>query len=504
MQYFNDFLRFIPTNSLNFLLCGFLWLLIVSFFYLKSNTSHRLLFNGLFFLGFVLFGIGFSLIDPFLNEWDEQFHALVAKNLAENPFVPVLIKNSPVDLDYSIWSNAHIWMHKQPLFMWQMALSVKIFGTSLFAARFPSVLLHAVTAVLLIAIARRFLSNPLSLLAGLLFGLSGYYNDFTSGAIGMDHNDVAFVFYVTLSFWAWLKYRENNRSVKWQVIIGIAAGCAIMCKWLVGLIVFSGWGIVILLEEWKNWQEWKNLLRSFIATCVVFLPWQIYCYLRFPKEYLHEMRYNSRHLTEAVELHNHDYFFYWQNMKQAFGGGELIRWIILTGLILFVVNAFKNKEKWKLFFPIVFLIVYGFFTIVPTKLPGYVTIVGPLGFLFLLFVFQQLFTQTPLKKQKIPGWMVVLLLVPVLYLQFGFKQVLDQHKFGSIEVRKNREKEIYNTLNYIENHPLKTTNGYYLLENDSTNALCAILFHTDQHVIDYNEVVVEKLQKDGIEFKVIP
>lgn len=157
MRYFSDFITFIPSDSLIFLFTGFLLLFIVSYFFLKSAKSHLSYFKWFFLVGFLLVGIGFSLIDPFLNEWDEQYHALVAKHLSENPFKPLLIKNSPVALDYKSWAYCHVWMHKQPLFMWQMALSIKTFGTSLFAVRLPSVLLHALTAILLLSIAGRFL-----------------------------------------------------------------------------------------------------------------------------------------------------------------------------------------------------------------------------------------------------------------------------------------------------------------------------------------------------------
>lgn len=502
MQYLVDFIHLIPTDSLMFLLIGFLIVLINSFFFLRSTRSNTRVFSFLFLIGFTLFGIGFTLIDPFLNEWDEQFHALVAKNLASHPFEPILIKDSPVPLDYKNWAQAHIWMHKQPLFLWQMAISVKTFGTTLFAVRFPSVLLHALTAVILLSIAGRFLAKPQALLASLLFGLSGYYNDYTSGAIGMDHNDVAFVFYITLSLWCWLKYRESSGQLKWQILIGIAAGAAILCKWLVGLLVFSGWGLILLLENYKNLTEWKNLLRSFFVAVCVAGPWQLYCYLRFPQEYLYEMNYNNRHLFDAVESHHHDYFFYWQTMKQAYGGGEIIRWLILLGVVLFSVQAWRNKEKWKLFFPLIFLIALAFFSVAETKLQGYITIVAPLGFLFLLVPINQLFVKTSLSKKRLPSWAIPILFIPIVYFQFGFKQVLDQHKFGSPQAREERLNQTQKALTFIEKHPIKA-NGYYLLKGKTANVLCSILFFTDQRVLEYTDVVAKKLHENRIAYQIV-
>ena len=81
-------------------------------------------------------------IYPFLNLWDEQYHALVAKNCMSHPFRPTLYEDAVVPgHDYGNWICADIWLHKQPLFLWQIALSFKLFGVSLFALRLPSVLM---------------------------------------------------------------------------------------------------------------------------------------------------------------------------------------------------------------------------------------------------------------------------------------------------------------------------------------------------------------------------
>ena len=90
-----------------------------------------------------------ATLDDFLNIWHERFHILVAKNMISHPFKPMLYADPILNTDYSIWANAHIWLHKQPLFMWQMALSMKLFGVNVFAARLPSVIMSAAVVVAL-------------------------------------------------------------------------------------------------------------------------------------------------------------------------------------------------------------------------------------------------------------------------------------------------------------------------------------------------------------------
>ena len=82
----------------------------------------------------------FAASDPFLHEWDERYHALVAKNMMENPFKPMLYKTPLLDYDYKSWSSNHIWLHKQPVPLWLMSLSLKTFGLSAFSLRIPSIL----------------------------------------------------------------------------------------------------------------------------------------------------------------------------------------------------------------------------------------------------------------------------------------------------------------------------------------------------------------------------
>jgi len=90
--------------------------------------------------GFVL-RVFIALLDPYLQDWDERFHALVAKNMMDNPFKPMLRAESIIPYNIEDWCCNHIWVHKQPLFLWFMALSMKIFGVSvlhlLFFLRFP-------------------------------------------------------------------------------------------------------------------------------------------------------------------------------------------------------------------------------------------------------------------------------------------------------------------------------------------------------------------------------
>lgn len=69
---------------------------------------------------FLLMLCGFALrlyssCDFYLHEWDERYHALVAKNLAGHLLLPTLYDNPVLPADYRDWTHSTVWLHKQPL-----------------------------------------------------------------------------------------------------------------------------------------------------------------------------------------------------------------------------------------------------------------------------------------------------------------------------------------------------------------------------------------------------
>ena len=219
--------------------------ILVFFNYNRKKLALQLLVLSAFLLRLLM-----SALDPFLHNWDERFHALVAKNMMQSPFKPMLHKNPILPYDFADWSTNHIWLHKQPLFLWQMALSMKIFGVNEMAIRLPSVLMGTISVYFIYKIAEYWFKNETTaFLAALIFTFSNYQLSLTSGRFALDHNDVAFTFYVTASLWAFTRYLRSNFKIRWAIFIGIFVGCAVLNKWLTGFLVYGGWGLYILLDK---------------------------------------------------------------------------------------------------------------------------------------------------------------------------------------------------------------------------------------------------------------
>ena len=283
------------------------------------------------------------------------------------------------------WTENHIWLHKQPLFMWQMALSMKIFGVSEFAMRYPSALMGAIMVIVVYRISWLLSKDRLlSYGAALLMCFSNYQLELMSGYIGMDQNDVAFGFYVCASIWAYIELLNDKRWF-WILLVGVFAGCAVLNKWLTGLLVFGGWGLNILLAIRKpeSKKEIFRMLMSFGICLLVFVPWQIYILNQFPLEAKNEFAYNSKHVFEAVENHAGSTMFYYQKLPQYFG---LFTWqLFLIGIAVF---AAAKTEDWRIKLSLGFsvLIIFLFFSlVVKTKMQSYFFVVGPIGYIFMAY-----------------------------------------------------------------------------------------------------------------------
>lgn len=294
----------------------------------------------------IIVGFGVRLymahVDPFLHLWDERFHALVARNMMDAPFKPMLRANPILPPDPFSWTyGSSLWLHKQPLFMWQMALSMKLFGTTVYAVRYPSVLMGTLMIPMVYSIVSAVTKDKLiAIITAGLFCFSNFHLELVAGMRSMDHNDLCLEFYVLASVWAWIKYEEKKQWY-WLLLIGLCSGAAILTKWLIGLFVYLVWGIKILiqLKERLDIKEIGRFSCSLLACCLVFLPWQFFIMKHYPVEAAFEYEFNRRHITEAIEGHDGTVFYYLARFPQLFGEGIFL--LIFPGLYLW----YSSKEK---------------------------------------------------------------------------------------------------------------------------------------------------------------
>ena len=346
--------------------------------YLKSNfqTAAFLLVAAGFFLRF------FVASDLFLHEWDERYHALVAKNMMDNFFEPKLYRLALLPYDYRDWSSGYIWLHKQPLPLWCMAISMKLFGVNEIALRLPSVIISGIAVYLTYFIGKRLFSEKIGLLAAFFHAINGLIIEITGGRVATDHIDVFFLFFVELAVVFSIIYSEKPKML-FNVLTGICIGLAVLCKWLPAFIVLPIW-LILNYNRAGLFKTATSLLVILISASVVFTPWQIYAHGKYPMEYANEMLHNYRHFVEVLDGNGGGFFYFFDKLFITLN--EFI-WIAFAW---FCVKIYKDKTPlsggtkvgaaalatWV-------IIPFIFFTFAKTKMQGYLLFTYPALFVVL-------------------------------------------------------------------------------------------------------------------------
>ena len=352
-------------------------------------------------------------LDSFLHPWDERYHALVAKNMIENPFFPRLYKYPLLPFDYKDWTANYIWVHKQPLALWLMALSLKVFGISEFAVRIPSILLSTAAIYLTYRITLFFFSEKrLALIAAFLHSIHGFTIALAAGRTPVEHIDSAFIFFIELGvFFSILFFSQKERyRLGYAILIGLAMGLAILTKWLPGLIVFPIWVSLALHERFKIRQILYYSAVIIPVVTVVALPWQLYILQAFPLEAEWEFAYNRMHLFLALESHSHPWYYHFNRLRMNFGE------LVFLPVLWFSWKAFRKVTSGNYQYLALFLwfwVPFVFFTIAATKMQAYTMISAPAVFIIIAWFWEYLFRI----KDRLPyTWAVVIVLFLLLAL----------------------------------------------------------------------------------------
>jgi 4-amino-4-deoxy-L-arabinose transferase len=308
-----------------------------------------------------------------LYEWDERFHALVARNLMSAPFEPTLYRTPLIPYDYHDWMTTHVWLHKPPGALWMMAASMRLFGVNEIAMRLPSVALSTGTVLLTFLIGRRLFGDRVAILAAVFHAVNGFLVALASGRRVADHVDTALIFFVALGIWAVFVYRDTGKR-SMLACAGVALGAALLSKSAPGLLI-PAMAAVILVRRGSVAAAVRDTAAVCVIGAIVAAPWFVYTWRVFPREAAWAAELTLMHVTTVVHEHTSDVFRYVRELPRYFG--ELV-FIPLIGTTVFALRRVRHEALECLAW---IAITYVTFSLARTRLPGFVMIAAPALFL---------------------------------------------------------------------------------------------------------------------------
>lgn len=415
---------YFSNNQIALLIISFLLLFFsVFYFELKSNYKISVI---LFILSAFSLKLFIICLDPYLHFWDEQYHALVAKNLSHNFLKPTLYPDPILPYDYTSWYSNYIWVHKQPFFLWLIAIFIKILGPTVIAVRLPSAIFLTFSAFCIYKAGTNIATKRVGFYGAIFFSVCNYLNELASGFHATDHNDAIAISMITASIWAWSEHIINPDSKKWLLIIGVFVGCSVLTKWLIGFLIFPGWLLYIILIN-KSYKKILNstvsLFKSFIISLLIAIPWQIFILFRYPLEARHEFEFNAKHFGEALEGHGGDGFYYLNMFPINYG--VFASYLIIIGLF-FLFKISKSKPAViALIFLLIF--VYSFFTMAATKMPSFTLIISAVVFLSFGAIIENFTFIHNKNKSKLVSILFSLLIICFFFIYFNIESVQERH-----------------------------------------------------------------------------
>ncbi len=391
----------------------------------------------------------YSSTDFFLHNWDERYHALVSKNLILHPFTPTLYDNPILPYDYKNWTSNNVWLHKQPLPLWAMALSMWLFGINEIALRLPSIILTTIGIGLTFSIASYFFNKNVGYLSAFFYSINGLIIELTGGRVATDHIDIFFMFFVQLAIFFSIAFAQNLKMI-YNIFAGISIGAAILSKWFPGLIVLPIWLLIVISSG--NFKSQKIIVHFIIlvASCIlIFLPWQLYIFITFPLEANFEASYNFKHITEVLGERTGSFYYFIDKIRINYGE------LIYLPLIWFSWKTFKNlKNKKQLAIFIWFFIPFRFFSFAKTKMQAYILFTCPALFMMTADFWYMLSEYRINHKLKLLFNFILFLLV-ALQIRYTIERIKpfeksDRNPQWVTDLKKLNDKKCFNgiLLNY--------------------------------------------------------
>lgn len=392
--------------SVVFSICLFTW---ISW---KYSRNYRIALGSILILGLIL--RLYMGNNQQLHQWDERYHALVAKNMAENPLMPALYKHPVLNYEKTNWVGNHIWLEKPPIALWGMASSIKFFGPTEWAVRLPS-LIYGLLAIMLTYFTGSILfDSRTAICAAWLHAIHGVLIQLGAGMISSDHVETALIFYVQLSALLLVIFYFRKPSQWLLILAGLAGGIAFLCKWYPSFLVFVLWFVLAYFS--KKYSLRQILVQGsvmLVSFSFIALPWLFYIFQQFPDEAAFVFTKYAKAYGQVVENHDASPFYYILELLYLYG--EAVYLILTLSFVWF----FRNNLPLQFLLLFVWALLPAFaFSFAETKRFTYLLISAPAFFILTAHVWLTLKDKWQPKKLKFfkPLLLTLIALLPLRLL----------------------------------------------------------------------------------------
>ena len=259
--------------------------------------SHKKLVGILIVVAYLLLMMGNGFVS--LTHPDEVFYVQSAKEMIQhNSWLTPMIFDAPQ-------------FEKPVFFFWLLALNIKLFGLTPFAARFwPAFFAIIGVGVTYWVAWMLFERKRLAAISAVVLMSSFIYLALARSVL----TDMVFSVWVALTIallYAGYKYRAS--SERWLVLAGVAAGFAVLTKGFLGIIFpVMVMGIFLLYKKDLTFLKTRGTWLGLCVLLLIALPWHIVMYQWYGQEFIREYVHNVhiRRVLEAEHARLDNWYFY--------------------------------------------------------------------------------------------------------------------------------------------------------------------------------------------------
>lgn len=372
------------------------------------------------FLSFILFSWRLGAVP--LMGLDESLYAEVSRQMTvrSNYIVPFF--------------NGEYFFDKPPVVYWMQALCIKIFGVNSFAVRLPSAIC-AVCLVFFVNWLGNKLFNPRT---GFISALISATCILSTALARLAIIDMVFTLFITISLSMFLLCYLKKSNSKFYLLAWAAAGLSVMTKGPAGIVLI---GLVILV-----FLAFKKDLKSLFKP-IHLLGLLLFLAISVPWFLLVQRATNGVFFNE---------FFLHQNLERAAGkdfGHNFpiysyipIYFITFAPWSFYVISAWRKQVKLKpendeqktaLFLAIWISVIFIVFTLIISKLIGYIYPFYPAAALLIGYWFDNAIVQNEAKYRKLfIKLQVITLVILISAIVFGLPMQAKKSGVISYEVGK--------------------------------------------------------------------